>query len=346
MLTREEKIDTIFQGVTDSKQIYNGILLVENTKGDFSYSKLYGECALDEPFLMASVTKLFTTSCILILKEQGRLSLQDKISDHLDNEILRGLHIYKGQEYSLDLTIEHLLFQNSGLADLFEEGSNSLLEQLTKEDIEMPFEKMLTLSKQLEAHFKPGHEKKAFYADINFELLGKIIETLMEMPFAKVCEKLIFEPLGLKDTYLVDEHATNVPKVYYKDQLIDRTRYLSNCHASGGGVSTVKDLMIFIKAFIGGDLFNLSQIEALSHYRKLQITKGPIYYGGGFMQIPLGGLMTMFQGKGELIGHSGVSGSFAFYCKEKDLFMVGTVNQLAAPSIPIKLIMQLAMSIR
>lgn len=70
----------------------------------------------------------------------------------------------------------------------------------------------------------------------------------------------------------------------------------------------------------------------------------PINYGGGYMQIPLGGLYTMFMGSGELLGHSGSTGSFAFYHKEKDLYFVGDVNQMSNPALPIRLVMQLAMA--
>lgn len=68
----------------------------------------------------------------------------------------------------------------------------------------------------------------------------------------------------------------------------------------------------------------------------------PIQYGGGYMRISLNGLLTLFMGKGELVCHTG---SFAFYYPDKDLFLVGDVNQLANPALPIRLVMRLAMGI-
>ena len=73
---------------------------------------------------------------------------------------------------------------------------------------------------------------------------------------------------------------------------------------------------------------------------------GPIYYGGGYMQIPLNTLMTLFMGKGELLGHSGSTGSFAFYYPHNDLFFVGDTNQMAHPGLPIRLVMKLAMFVK
>ena len=61
------------------------------------------------------------------------------------------------------------------------------------------------------------------------------------------------------------------------------------------------------------------------------------------MQIPLGTLGTLFMGKGELLGHSGSSGSFAFYYPLKDLHFTGDMSQLTKPDAPIRLVMRLAM---
>jgi len=61
-----QKSEKIFDKFTSSKQINEGVLLIENTSGDFSFNKGYGGKKVDSPLLMASITKLFTTSCILI----------------------------------------------------------------------------------------------------------------------------------------------------------------------------------------------------------------------------------------------------------------------------------------
>lgn len=101
--------------------------------------------------------------------------------------------------------------------------------------------------------------------------------------------------------------------------------------------------MIFLKAFFGGILFNSSIFDELPLRNKLQATMTPICYGSGYMRIPLDGLTTLFQGSGELLGHSGTTGSFAFYYPIKDLFIVGDLNQMANPALPIRLSMQIAM---
>lgn len=66
-----QKFEKVFNKFTSSKKINEGILLIESTNEDFSFSKGYGGKELNSPLLMASITKLFTTACILILVEQG-----------------------------------------------------------------------------------------------------------------------------------------------------------------------------------------------------------------------------------------------------------------------------------
>lgn len=104
--------------------------------------------------------------------------------------------------------------------------------------------------------------------------------------------------------------------------------------------------MIFIKAFFGGKLFDKAMFQKLESNNKLQFAMSPIRYGDGFMKVPLDGLVTLFMGKGELLGHSGSTGSFAFYYPTSDLFIVGDVNQMANPALPIRFAMRLAMSLK
>jgi len=319
-----QKLEKNFNKTITSHQIYEAVLFVENTKGDFSYSKGYGGKDIDSPLLMASITKLFTTTCILVLQQQGKLSLNDKITKYLDRSVLDGLHIYKGKEYSFDLTLSDLLFQTSGLPDVYEEGKNNIKNRAINEDFCYTFNEIVEMVKKLKPHFQPGTVKRAYYADINFDILGETIEKIMNWPLNKVYKHFIFQPLGLKNTYLPESENDFVPNIYYKDKVLHRPKFVMSSCASGGCVTTARELMIFLKAFFGGRLFNISIFDELSSYNKLQASMGPICYGGGYMRIPLSGLITLFMGKGELKGHSGSTGSFGFYYPIKDLFIRGS----------------------
>lgn len=339
------KIDEIFNKFVASKKIHEATILIENTNGDFTHSINYGKKDIDSPLLMASITKLFTTACIFHLVDQGKLSLEDKITKYMNSDTLKGLQTYKGHDYTSELTIRNLLFQTSGLPDVFEEGKQNLRKQLVTEDVSIHFHDMITLTKELRAHFPPNKTNKAYYADINFEILGKIIEEISELPLHHVCKQFIFEPLKLESTYIPQSDIEFIPHIYYKDKKLHRPHFLNSCPASGAGITTSRELMTFIKAFFGNQLFAPKHLQKLGDYNKLQATMYPIQYGSGYMRIPLNGASTLFMGKGELIGHSGSTGAFSFYYPEKDLFFVGDVNQFAYPSLPIRLVMRLAMSV-
>ena len=338
-------IQKIFDGITASSNIHEACLLVENAKGDFSESFGYGGCVVDSPMIVASVTKLFTTTCILKLCEQGRLSLEDTINKYLNRDLLSELHVFKGYEYSFDLTVSDLLFQTSGLPDEFESSNNTgiLKNAILDEDTYITFEQYLDEVKSLTPRFAPNTGKKAYYANINFDLLGEILEKITEMPLAEIYSQFIFNPLGMTETYLPINGEDFVPHTYYRFQRLERPTLIASCRASGGCVSTAKNLMTFSKAFWGGVLFDKKIFGRLCIYRKLQVSKGPIFYGGGYMQIPLGTPLTLFMGKGELLGHSGSTGSFAFYYPLKELHFIGNTSQLSRPDAPVKLVMRLAM---
>lgn len=339
------KMQKTFDKMTRKKHIHESVLVVENAAGDVSCRLAYGGKDSNTPILTASVTKLFTTACIFMLQEQGKLMLDDKLAKYLSEDIMRQLHIYKGQDFSNTITLAHLLFQRSGLRDAIEEGGRESKKRALYEDKQTSFDDMLNKTKQITPYFAPGSGGRAHYTNINFDLLGKVIEKITNLPLDTAYRQMIFEPLELKNTYLAKDANDFIPNVYYKDVSLHLPNAISSIGASGGCVSTADDLMLFIKAFFGGKLFSQAFFDELANDNRLQASMYPIRYGAGFMKISLGGLSTLFMGKGQLIGHAGSTGSFAFYYPEKEMFFVGDVNQAASPAIPVQLVMKLAMKI-
>ncbi len=344
MEMQKQKAEKIFENVTKKKQIHESVLFIENSTGDTSYRFGYGGKDTNTPFLIASITKLFTTTCLFILMEKGKLSLHDEISRYLDQDLIRNLHVYKGNDHSNELKISHLLFHTSGLRDVIEEGSSKLKLRALEQDEQTELHETILQTKEIEPYFAPDAGKRAHYANINFEILGKIIETITDLPLEQVYARFIFTPLGLRNTYLPKDENDFIPSIYYKDITFDHPKSLLNIRASGGCISTAEELIVFIKAFFHGKLFKQSIFDELDERNRLQSSMLPIHYGAGYMRIPLSGLATLFMGKGELMGHSGSTGSFAFYYPEKDLFIVGDVNQMVNPATPVRLAMRLAMT--
>jgi len=323
-----------------SSLIHECVCLIENTAGDISWYKGYGGKELGSPLLMASITKLLTTTCIIKLLEDGKLQLEDKVVKYIDSDIMKDIHILKGVDYSFDITISDLLFQKSGLPDWFLDGNNNYARRAIEEDFSFSFDEIVQATKRLKPIFPPNTPNKAYYSDINFDLLGKIIESITAMPLHEVYKDFIFDPLQLKNTYLAVKDNEYIPPLYYKKHRLERHKFIKSNGASGGVTTNARELMIFLKAFWSGKLFNSNIFDTLATYNRLQLSFYPICYAGGYMRIEAG---YPFMPKIELVGHSGSTGSFAFYVPEKDLFLVGDVNQFAKPSLPIRLVMKLAM---
>ena len=122
-----DKLEKIVQKTAKNKLVHGVVLCVE--RGDAQWMGSAGELATDTPYFIASTTKLYMTAVILMLEEQGAIKLDDRIDQYLPDEVISGLHVLKGVDYSRQLTIRHLLAHTSGLPDYFEgkQGSNPSL---------------------------------------------------------------------------------------------------------------------------------------------------------------------------------------------------------------------------
>lgn len=270
------------------------------------------------------------------LREEGKLSLDDKISDYLPGTITEGLHVYKGKDYSNEISIKHLLSNTSGIADYFEQkqaNGETIKERIiNNKDISLPFEERTEIAKGMRPKFPPGKKGKAFYSDTNFQLLGKIIEIITGKSIEENYQEYIFSPLGLKKTYLYKNIEDTTPvNFYYKNSELQIPKIMASFQADGGIVSNSEETLIFLKAFFYGDLFPKKYLNEMQNWNR--IFPG-FFYGTGLARFKSVGVY-------ELIGHPGASGSFAYYCPKKDTFITGTINQVHSPALAYKLIMKI-----
>jgi Beta-lactamase class C and other penicillin binding proteins len=338
------RFEQIFEKAVQNKKLQDAVLLI--AKADDNQVEFYKTNNQTEntPIILASITKMFTATCIAILIERNELKFTDNITNLLPKKAIEKLHIYKNIDYSNEITIFDLLFQTSGLPDYYEVGK--LKEKMINKDEFISFAKKIESTKSMSPKFPPNGTKNAYYSDINYDILGQLLEKIMEKPLVEIYKELIFEPLNLTSTYLVTENSDKeVPKLYYKNQALIRPKSIRQ-GASGGCISTPAELLIFLKHFFSGSLFSETILQELMNFHKIQFSMGPILYGGGIMQIPLNSLNTLFRGAGELLGHSGSTGSFAFYYPEKQMYFIGNLNQMATPALAIRTVMQLALSIK
>jgi D-alanyl-D-alanine carboxypeptidase len=338
--------------VEKDKSVRNCVLAV--TKGDGSYSwagaagiaNKDGQVPMtkDTPIYIASITKLYTATAIMKLYEEGALSLDDPISKYLPADLIKGINVYKGKDYSNEITIKQLLSHTSGIADYYTEKSSKDGKNLFELFLEEP-ERSWTVDEtiarardDLEPHFPPG--TGAFYSDTNFQLLGKIIENITQKPLQIVYEDFFFRPLGLKNTWLIGRSEPQVAPsaatadVFYNGMVITKIRSNGAYWADGGIVSTAEEMIIFLKALNEGKIINRDTLELMHDWHKLEF---PIQYGYGTMYFKLPSLISKVTGLTPLWGHSGTTGSFLYYSEDLNLYMAGSVNNVDSNIKPFML---------
>ncbi len=125
--------EPLFQAILTKqpiKKVFGASFAIKH--GDQVWSGHAGNFTHDQPYFIASTTKLFTTAIVLKLRAEGKLTLDDHIAKHLDPAILARLHVFKGHDYSQEITIRHLLGHTSGLPDYFQ-GKGAHGQSLEKE---------------------------------------------------------------------------------------------------------------------------------------------------------------------------------------------------------------------
>ncbi len=334
----ENKIGKLFEKEMNSKNVQDAQFRVysESLTIDwyFSANNKGQEINENQPFYTASIGKMFTASAIALLKDHGKLSFSDPIEKFLEEVIMDSLLIFEGKNYSSNLTISHLLQHTSGLPDYFEDDTkdgqpNLITELLSKPEKNWEIKEILDYTKtHFDAHFAPGTDYH--YTDTEYILLGLIIEKISGIPLHQFFEKNIFAPLNMNHTYLnlkseaIKETEKLLP--FYADDIeVSSFQSLSLDWAGGGIVSTTKDLIRFEEALLNGELVEASTLEQMQIW--IKESKGT-YYGYGLRKWVLRELFPTLP-KLTLIGHSGSTASYLYYCPQLDVYVSGSFNQTA-----------------
>jgi len=336
--------------IEKGKSVRNCVLSVMKGDGSFSWSGAAGiasqdgqvPMSKDTPIYIASITKLYTATAIMRLYEKGALSLDDPMSRYLPRELIQGIHVYKGKDYSHEITIKELLSHTTGIANYYTEkpkGGKSLFDLFLEEpERSLTVDETIERARDLEPNFPPGTD--ASYSDTNFQLLGKIIEAVTGKPLHIVYEDFFFRPLGLKHTWLTGRSEPQFAPsaapadIFYKDMIITNTRSNGAYWADGGIVSTAEECIIFLKALNEGRIVSGATLELMHNWNKLQF---PLQYGYGTMYFKLPWFIDMLMKVPPLWGHSGSTGSFLYYSEDLNLYMAGSINQTESKSNPFRL---------
>jgi CubicO group peptidase (beta-lactamase class C family) len=191
------KIDSLLSHYNENEPGV-AIGLVQNNQ--LIYEKYFGMANLDyeipihkgTSFHVASVSKQFTAFAILLLEDEGKLSLDDDIRIYLPE-----MH-----EFEPKITIAHLLNHTSGLKDKY----NLLrLSGWTLDDVITNEQVLELIFNQKTLNFKPN--EKHMYSNANYALLAEIVARVSKMSFAEFTHQRIFEPLQMEDSKFVDQQG-------------------------------------------------------------------------------------------------------------------------------------------
>jgi D-alanyl-D-alanine carboxypeptidase len=344
----KSKIEEKLKGMVEAdQQLYNAYLLVHSDKHNIHWNMAYGQtddmkANAEQPYHTASIAKSFTAILIAMLVEQGKISYRDKIAKHLPEDIMKNLHLFKGQDYSNDITIEHLISNTAGLPDFYEEKpkeGKSFLDLLLDEPSRYwTAQETIEWTKQnLSPRFEPG--KKCNYTNTAYNLLGLIIENITSKPYHESLHEYFFQPLQMNDTYLsqfsnpVNQNAFPIADINIKNKKVrpEDHRSFSAIYAGGQTVSTSEDLLTFMKALVGGQLISKNSLEEMKKWEKLWIG---VDYGYGLMRVR----MLPFTEKYNVWGHLGSIGSFMLYNPVMDVYIIGNFNKSGYTSKSIRFI--------
>jgi CubicO group peptidase (beta-lactamase class C family) len=195
-------------------------------------------------FEAGSVSKQFTAAAIMLLVQQGRVTLDDDIRQYVP-EI---------PDYGTPIRIRHLLNHTSGLRDW---GSVAAIGGWSRSQRTHTHEHVVDiLSRQRGLNYTPGAEYS--YSNSGYNLAAVIVERVSGISFAEFSRRYIFEPLGLVDTQWRDDYTRIVPgrSSAYAARgdgfVIDRP--IENVHGNGGLLTTVADLLVWNESLASGKI--------------------------------------------------------------------------------------------
>ncbi|WP_417871310.1 serine hydrolase domain-containing protein [Winogradskyella sp.] len=347
--TIETSIKQRFQTELEKENIKSGILHVYSESRDIDIQLAKSKedsISIDNPFYTASVTKMFTAVAIGILKDRKQLNFEDKITRYLPDSLITNLHVLDGKDYSKTLTIAHLLQHTSGLPDYFSDSTNdespNIINQLLMNPNKLwSAEEMIQFSKdKMIPHFIPG--EGYHYTDTEYVLLALIIENVSGLSLDDFFQQNIFQPIKMNSSYInlkskAIDNKRSIVKFYANQYELSSLKSLSADWGGGGLVSTTHDLIAFLKAYNTDKIVKKDTRLAMQNWVKE--TRG-MDYGFGIRQVSLGEL-TNTESDLQLIGHSGSTASFLWYCPQLDTYISGTFNQLEASKSALVLVLDI-----
>ena len=242
--SQEQQMDQIFAEWNKPQTPGVSVAIVKD--GRILFKKGYGNANLEynisnkstTVFEIASVSKQFTAFDILLLQEQGKLSLDDDVRKFIPEL----------PDYGNIITLKHLLYHTSGIRD---EMDLLCMSGWRLDDV-INHEQIINLvCRQKELNFLPGAEYR--YSNTGYTLLAEVISRVSGQTFSEFTHDHIFKPVGMINTLVNDNFektVNNIAYSYYPDSNGYKKKVLSSAKVGSSGILTnAEDLILWTLNF-------------------------------------------------------------------------------------------------
>lgn len=320
-VTAAQRIDEIFAPWDNQKSPAASVAVIRG--GKIIFQKGYGMANLEQHipntpstmFHIASVTKTFTSYCVLLLEKQGKLSLDDDIRKYLPEVADLGHKI----------SLRQLAQHTSGIRDY------PSLSSMTGYDINRKETFFKLISRQRDLNFSPGDEYD--YSNTGYVLLAAVVERISGMSYPAFLKEHIFKPLKMAATIIQDDQSMLVDKVadsYEPGPKGPKKIYvINNLVGSMGIITNVGDLSLWALHLLKPTGADADIVRKMSTPGKLN--------DGRLTEYGLGLTIADHKGHKE-IGHSGAAGGFKVHMgifPDDDLAVIVLANASDIYSRPV-----------
>ena len=225
---------------------YDGIIYVTHN-GNIVYQRATGTDAngdpltIDTSMYIGSVSKQFCAAAVMILRDQGKLRLDDTINKY-----------FPEYDKGKDITIKHLLTMRSGIRDTVNEGYADTLPHENSEEENTSLIKKWIFNQTL--LFEPDSAYR--YSNSNYILLADIVEQVSGQYYNDFLREHIFDPLDMKHTGLITEIPDSpawAEKLIY-DEEVNEVKIKGIAKGAGDIVSNAPDMVKWMEGLSDGKI--------------------------------------------------------------------------------------------
>ena len=269
----KDKLDDYFSQIEKNNKAMLGVAVAKD--GKLVYENYIGFSSVESKiqnskltkFRIGSITKVFTAAIIFQLIEEGKLTLETKLSE-----------FYPEIPNSKKITISDMLSHRSGIHNFTSDEAYQqyMTSKKTKEE-------MVELISKLQPDFEPG--KKTEYSNSNYVLLGYIIEKITNSTYKQELKKRITSKLNLADTYYggkIDTKANEAASYRFQEGkwILQPETDMSIPHGAGAIVSTPNDLTVFINSLFNNKIVSANSLKQMKKIKD-RLGKGLIQFTFG-----------------------------------------------------------------